>query len=53
MTRVAQLSESSLDRIQKEIRQEQDKCRTRNQVFVTPALGHMPISVVSVRVREH
>ena len=32
---------------------EQDSCRTRNQDFVAPAAYHMPIEVVSVRVREH
>ena len=35
------------------IRQEQDSYRTRNQDFAAPAPFHMPIEVVSVRVREH
>ena len=38
---------------QKESGREQDSCRTRNQDFVAPAPYHMPIEVVSVRVREH
>ena len=33
-------------------RQEQDSDRTLDQGFVTPAPCHMPIEVVSVRVRE-
>ena len=37
----------------KESGREQDSCRTRNQDFVAPAPYHMPIEVVSVRVREH
>ena len=41
------------NRNQKESVREQDTCRKRNQDFVTPAPCHMPIEVVSVRVREH
>ena len=37
----------------KEIRQEQESCRTRNQDFVSPASYNTPIEVVSVTVREH
>ena len=36
-----------------ETSQEPDIERARNQDFVTPAPCHMPIEVVSVRVREH
>ena len=37
----------------KEIRQEQDSDSTLDQDFVAPAPYHIPIEVVSVRVREH
>ena len=53
MIRVAQPPESWLDRIQREIRQEQNKDSTLDQDFVAPAPYHMPIEVVSIRVREH
>ena len=52
MIPVAQPPESSSDRIQREIRQGQDSDSTLDQDFVAPALGRMPIEVVSVRVRE-
>ena len=72
MIRVAQPPESKLDRILREIRQEQESDRTLDQDFVAPApchiplwaaglatplvapaSYHMPIEVVSARVREH
>jgi hypothetical protein len=40
-----------MDRIQREIRQEQGSDTTVDQDFVTPALYHMPNEVVRVRVR--
>ena len=53
MIPVAQPPESSSDRIQREIRQGQDSDSTLDQDFVAPALCHMPIEVVSVKLREH
>ena len=53
MIRVAQPPESKLDRIQREIRQEQDSDRTLDRDFVAPAACYMPIEQVSVRMREH
>ena len=53
MIRVAQPQESKLDRMQRKIRQERDSETTLGQDFVAPAPYHMPIEVVSVRVREH
>jgi hypothetical protein len=50
--RVAQPPESQLDRIRREIRQEQDSDTPLDQDFVAPAPCYMPIEVVSVRVRE-
>ena len=50
MIRVAQPPDSWLCRIQREIRQEQDRDSTLDEDFVAPALCHMPIEVVSVRV---
>ena len=44
------LTLNARNRNQKESGREQDSCRTRNQDFVAPALYHMPIEVVSVRV---
>ena len=51
MTRVAQPPELSLDRIERKIRQEQNSDTMLDQDFVAPAPFHMPIEVVSVRVR--
>ena len=53
MIRVAKPPESQLDRIRREIRLEQDSDSRLDQDFVAPALYHIPIEVVSVRVREH
>ena len=53
MIRVSQPPKSSLDKIERDIRQEQDSDTTLDQDFVAPAPYHMPIEVVSVRVREH
>ena len=39
--------------MQREILQEQDSDRPLDQGVVAPALCHMPIEVVSVRVKEH
>ena len=47
------LTLNARNRNQKESGGEQDSCRTRNQDFVAPATCHIPIEVVSVRVREH
>ena len=52
MIRVVQPPESKLDRIQREIREEQDSDTTLDQDVVAPAPCHMPIEVESVRVRE-
>ena len=41
------------NRDQKESGREQGSCRIRNQDFVAPAPYHLPIEVMSVRVREH
>ena len=53
MIRVAQPPGSSLDGIKREIRREQDTGSTLDQDVVAPAPCHMPIELVSVRVREH
>ena len=53
MIRVAQPQESKLDRMQRKIRQERDSDTTLGQDFVAPTPCHMPIEVMSVRVREH
>ena len=53
MIRVAQPPESQLDRLQREIRQEQNSNTTLYRDFVAPAPYHMSIEVVSVRVGEH
>ena len=47
------LTLNARNRNQKESGREQDSCRTKNQDFVALAPYHMPIEVVSVRVREH
>ena len=43
MTRVPRPPESSLDRIQREIRQEQDSDTTLEQDVVAPALCYIPL----------
>ena len=48
MIRVAQPPESSLDQIQRGIRQEQESNTTLGQDFVAPAPSYIPIEVVSV-----
>ena len=53
MIRIAQPPESELDRIQREIREEQDSDTRLYQDFVAPAPCHMPIEVMRVRVRQH
>ena len=53
MIRLAQQPDEYLDRIQREIRQEQDSDTTLDQDVVAPVSYHMPIERVSVRVREH
>ena len=47
------LTLNARNRNEKESGREQDSCRTRSQDFVTPALCHMPMEVVSVRGKEH
>ena len=46
------LTLNARNRKQKESGREQDSCRARNQGFAAPAPYHMPIEVVSVRVKE-
>ena len=46
-------NEEEVYRKMKEMSQEQDIERRLNQDFVAPAPYHMPIEVVSARVREH
>ena len=53
MVQVVPPPESQLDRIQRDIRQEQDNDKKLDHDVVAPALCHMPIEAVSVRVREH